>query len=237
MKTRKEDVEKQDCERKAFARLTEKLKRDDPRLPICILADSLYACEPVFRLCEGAKWEWLLRFKDGSIPSVGEEADRLYKEGSFVELEEKEVRYVNGVSGNQRDVNLVRLEEQDQKGERKTFQFLTSLRLSKGTAEEIGRYGRDRWKIENEGFHTQKKHRYYIGHVFSHDDTAMKNHYLLTQVADILMQLYEHGTAILKRLRCGIKEISSLLLDSICKRTLTEEDITKLREPIQIRFL
>lgn len=47
-----EEVEKQDCEIKAFHRLTEKLKKTYPRLPICVLGDSLYACESVFKCCD-----------------------------------------------------------------------------------------------------------------------------------------------------------------------------------------
>ena len=46
------EMDKQDCERKACARLMEKLKRQFPRLNICLCADSLHACEPFFRKCE-----------------------------------------------------------------------------------------------------------------------------------------------------------------------------------------
>ena len=45
-----EGVPKQDCELKAFHRLAKKLKDTYKRLPICILGDSLYACESVFML-------------------------------------------------------------------------------------------------------------------------------------------------------------------------------------------
>ena len=45
------EMEKQDCERKAGVRLMEKLKKQFPRLNICLCADSLYACEPFFRKC------------------------------------------------------------------------------------------------------------------------------------------------------------------------------------------
>ncbi|MDR2087079.1 MAG: hypothetical protein LBP72_07875 [Dysgonamonadaceae bacterium] len=41
--------DKQDCERKAFLRLTEKLKKQYSRLPICILADGLYPYENAFQ--------------------------------------------------------------------------------------------------------------------------------------------------------------------------------------------
>ena len=47
----KQNVDKQDCERKAFARLVRHLKQDFPQLRICLLLDSLYACGPVFDLC------------------------------------------------------------------------------------------------------------------------------------------------------------------------------------------
>ena len=47
--------------------------------------------------------------------------------------------------------------------------------------------GRSRWKIENEGFNNQKNGIYRIGHINSRNSTAMKNHYLLTQIADMAM--------------------------------------------------
>ena len=85
-----EDVSKNDCEAKAFRRLAERLKKEYPRLPVCVLADSLYASEPVFEKCiRDNGWHILLRYKEGSIPSIAEEyrsiADillQLYEKGS-----------------------------------------------------------------------------------------------------------------------------------------------------------
>jgi len=42
---------KEDCEKKAFARLAPRLHRDFPQLRICLLLDALYANGPVFDLC------------------------------------------------------------------------------------------------------------------------------------------------------------------------------------------
>lgn len=67
------EAEKQDCERKACWRLFKKLKKEFPRLLLCICGDSLYACENFFKECKGKHWHYLLRFKKGSIPSVYEE--------------------------------------------------------------------------------------------------------------------------------------------------------------------
>ena len=37
------------------------------------MADSLYASEPVFKCIKNNGWHFLIRYKDGSIPSVAEE--------------------------------------------------------------------------------------------------------------------------------------------------------------------
>lgn len=47
-----ETYEKQDCELKTFKRLAKRLKKNYKRLPICILGDSLYAVDPIFKLCK-----------------------------------------------------------------------------------------------------------------------------------------------------------------------------------------
>lgn len=78
--------------------------------------------------------------------------------------------------------------------------------------------------------------RYHIEHSNSHDYTAMKNHYLITQIADMIMQLYENGIKILKDFKKTAKEISSNLLEAIRTRKITDEDIVKLEKPIQVRF-
>lgn len=72
-----EENGKQDCERKACWRLMKRLKEKFPMLGICVCADSLYACERFFEECEDRKWHYILRFKDGSIPLVATEYQKL----------------------------------------------------------------------------------------------------------------------------------------------------------------
>ena len=69
---------------------------------------------------------------------------------------------------------------------------IETLKLLSGdrALKEMIHAGRERWKIENEGFNNQKNRIYGIRHLNSRNRTATKNHYLLTQVADIIMQLY-----------------------------------------------
>jgi len=126
------------------------------------------------------------------------------------------------------------VEEED--GSKKQYVFITNIRVTERKVEELACVGRSRWKIENQGFNNQKNIRYYIEHANSNNYTAMKNHYLLTQIADIIMQLYENGLQVFKLIKKTAKEISSELLETIRTRTLTDEDILQLAKPIQIRF-
>ena len=50
------------------------------------------ACEPFFRKCEEHQWQYLLRFKEGSIPTVGSE----YRTLREIEHNRKETRKENG---------------------------------------------------------------------------------------------------------------------------------------------
>lgn len=50
--------------------------------------------------------------------------------------------------------------------------------------------GRSCWKIEKERFNNKENGLYRIEHLNGKNSNAMKNHYLLTQISDILMQLY-----------------------------------------------
>ncbi len=46
-----ENVEKQDCELRAFYRMAKRIKKEYPKLPIIISADALYCVEPVIEVC------------------------------------------------------------------------------------------------------------------------------------------------------------------------------------------
>ena len=52
----------------------------------------------------------------------------------------------------------------------------------------------------------------------------MKNHYLLTQIADILMQLYLLWNPLVRDIKQSIKNTSSRLLESFRRRTVSVED-------------
>ena len=86
---------------------------------------------------------------------------------------------------------------------------------------------RGRWKIENEGFNNQKNGIYDIEHLNSRNNNAMKNHYLLTQIADIIMQIYLAWNPVVKEIKESIKNTSSKLLENFRRQTVTDEDVSE----------
>ena len=237
----KENPTKQDCELKSFKRLAESLKKMFPRLPICLLADSLYACDSVFNICKKNKWEFLIRYKDGSIPRLAAEYEEIkdmgeseeevvtvetvYKRKPKVKAIHK-MKWVNDLDYNGHIVTVMELEIEKNEKKWREFQWLSSMRITGKTAYAFAETGRKRWLIENEGFNIQKNHRYFITHANSLDYNAMKNHYLITQLADILLQLYECYIKDLRIIKRTISEISRSLLESIKRQSLNEKDLT-----------
>ena len=216
-----EEKRKQDCETKAFKRLSKKLKEAFPRLPIIILADSLYASEPVMDICRNNKWDFIIRYKSGSIPSITEEYEKIPEKETAGHAE-----FVNDIDYNGKPVNMLRYwEERVEKGEiaRTEFQWLTSIRLTQRNAEKTAGAGRKRWKIENEGFNRQKNWQGDITHACSHNANAMKNHYLMTQIADMVKQLYEWFYLKKNEIKKRQKNISSDLLKSLGGRKRPED--------------
>lgn len=129
-----------------------------------------------------------------------------------------------------------KLETKD--GKSRQFVFISNIiKVTKKKVEELVADGRSRWKIENQGINQQKNIRFNIEHVNSHDYKAMKDHYLLIQIADIIIQLYEKGSSVIKTMKKKVKEKSSNLLEAIRTRGLTDEDMTALEKPIQVRFI
>ena len=215
---------KQDCEIKAFGRLAEKIKKRFPRLPITILADSLYAAEPVFDICEENRWDYIIRYKEGSIPSIEEE----YRNISEKEISEN-AEYINEIIYKRKKLNVLKYQETKKKGEETVvtkFRWVTNIKVTKKNAEKIAFAGRKRWKIENEGFNRQKNWQGDITHACSFNENAIKNHYLMMQISDMIKQLYEWFFLKANEIKKLQKNISSELLASFGQQ-LTREDISK----------
>lgn len=226
-----ENVEKQDCEIRAFYRMAERIKKEHPKLPIIITGDALYACEPVISVCKANEWEYILRLKEDRLKLLGEEIKGLEQ----AETEETEIKYWNGLKYGE-----VRIEKQanvikyyDRKKETITeFLWVTSFKITEKNKEELVHFGRQRWKIENEGFNTQKNGTFDIEHIYSMNYNAMKAHYFFIQFAHTIRQLLEKGIKYIRELKMSIKEVSATLTQAL---TQTITNLTEHKK-IQLRF-
>jgi hypothetical protein len=234
------EAEKQDCELKACYRLMDRIKDAFPCLPICLTADSLYACEPFFKKAEENGWSYIVRFKDGSIPSVAKEFEAIkniesnYEEKTMENGEKNWYEHVNEISYGDRQVNMVAFGKKSKEVETE-FRFITNIKISKKNRKEIVAVGRNRWKIENEGFNTQKNHGYYIEHMFSKNYQGMKNHYYLIQIGHMISQIIESWKSLWKKTKQSNEQKHKRILESFKKDKL-KECIYELQRKIQIRL-
>ena len=202
-----------------------KIKGAFQRLPIILLADSLYASGSVIDICRDNGREFLIRYKDGNIPSIAEEYGLIPEKRAAGHAE-----FVNGIDYNGKPVNVLRFwEAKAVKGEavRTEFRWVTGIPITGKNAEKVAEAGRKRWKIENEGFNRQKNWQGDIAHACSWNAVAMKNHYLMAQISDMVKQLYEWFFLKRNGIEKRQKNISSELLESFGRLITEREDIFK----------
>lgn len=226
-----ENVEKQDCEIRAFYRMAERIKKEYPKLPIVISGDALYACEPVMNVCKNNKWEYILRFKRDRLKALGEEIEGIER----AEKEEKEIKYWNNLKyyevKRDKEANVIKYYEKEET-ETREFMWITSFKITDKNKEEIVYYGKQRWKIENEGFNMQKNGTFDIEHMYSRNYNAMKAHYFFIQFAHTIRQLLEKGLKYIKELKISIKEVSAAITQTLTQKLL---NLTEHRK-VQLRF-
>jgi len=243
-----ENVSKQDCEINAAKRLMKKIKKKFPRLKLCVLGDSLYAAEPIIEICKEYHWNYILNCRDGRQKNLtkdyayvleskenGEKRNLLGEEKGCA----KYVNHVEEITGKSFIANIFEYQYTKKikgKDTEVRFQWITDIELTERNIEAMVECARGRWKIENEGFNNQKNGLYRIEHLNSHNPNAMKNHYLLIQIADILMQLYLSGHKILKELKQGIKNTSSRLLETFRQATVSAEDVFYMQKYTTVHF-
>lgn len=226
-----EDETKQDCETKAFKRLAEKIKKEYPKLKIIISGDALYANKLVLEICKENGWKYIIRFKEGAIPSLYNEFETVVAKAneSTNESTIKDYEYVTGLDYQEEKVNIIKYTD-NKKGTE--FVYITDLPITNKNIKATINIGRRRWKIENEGFNIQKNGTFDIGHLYSKNQVAIKVHYLMIQIAHILRQLLEKGVTDIKELKLKLKEISQKLKEQLISTIIN----LTVHSKIQLRF-
>lgn len=176
--------DKQDCEQKAFLRLTEKLKRLYPRLPMIILGDALYMSEPVLNCCKENNWDYIFVQKDNGLDYTREEI-KLRPDKVDISHRNEHYQYLNDLEYNDHHLSWL-----SYKYANLYFAWYTSLEVNYKNIQALQQAARCRWKIENQGFDEQKNHGYNLKHQYSRiSPRARSNYYILLQIAHLLNQL------------------------------------------------
>ena len=218
------EYRKQDCELKAFRRLSDKLKKYYPRLPICIVGDGLYANNTVFDICENNDWKYIIVLQDDQLKCIQEEVDLIREKKPVEEKYEfkgdwritRQYRFHTGIkykehllywfSCNETKEKRIKSDTKNRQ-ETSTFEYVSNLEPTKETVPEFCSNGRLRWKIENEGFNTQKNGGYELEHKFFRNSyQGLKNYFTLLQIAHFINQLVEKSAVVIMAMKMHSKE-------------------------------
>ena len=224
------DKQKQDCETNAFKRMIKRIKKNYPRYKFIITGDGLYATTPIIKICKKYKWNYIFNLKPDRLKEINE----VFEDNINYQNETTHQDYYLSTNIKYKGIVLSAFKYIETKKKKTTvFRYISDLEIKDSNIKEIVSMGRKRWKIENEGFYTQKHRTFNISHLNSKNDTAMKNHYFFIQFAHTIRQLLEQGNILTKSLKLKIKEVSKLLLKVL---TSTTSDLNNLKNKFQLRF-
>jgi hypothetical protein len=228
---------KQDCELKALRRLLAGLRAEFPQVRLCLGGDGLYACGEGFQVASDYKCDYVYTFQPKRLPALWQDFQGLLRlcpdqrvEWTTPQGVRQVYRWVNGLqytdsAGRAWTFQAIACQETKPTGEQSEWSWVTSLEVNHATVVEVATHGgRERWRVENEGFNTQKNSGLNLEHAYSH--TCWKAYYFLLQIAHVLLQLVEKGS-LLRRLAQeqgkrtavelfgSLKNMAQRLLDSL----------------------
>jgi len=201
------DIEPQrpgEGEVKCAMRLLERILKDYPRAFDLILADGLYAQAPFFK--------FVIKHGKDVIVVLKDDRRELYKDAKSLFKREQAQVYENGPlrkecwdienfrSWDQIDVpvRVVCSRETKKVKRQRTKEFddeicewvwVSTIPKRRLGTEDFVKFGHDRWKIENNGFH-ELVNQWHADHVYRHDPVAIEAFGLTTMLAYILFHAF-----------------------------------------------
>ncbi len=198
------ELDKEDCELKSFARLSQRLKKEFPKLPLCLVADSLYCCQAIVATCQRFDWKYILTLKEGRQPTTWDETLRLLPLnranrlrlllGQDGQAGQQDFRWIENVILGQHQTHVILQGEITTQPSASLYAYITNFSqlTPQRVAVVVNRGGRERHLIEDT-FNTQKNNGIGLEHVFCAEVTASKNYYTMMQVAQTLWILTCRG--------------------------------------------
>jgi hypothetical protein len=246
--------DKQDCETRAFKRLTKRLRSEFPRLPIMLVLDGLYPNGPVFETCRGYHWQFMIVLQDKSLPAVWSEFNGLVKldPDNRVTMSwggrRQAFRWVNdiehcfGDNGRKHQkVHVVECTESwdeidsntgEQVAKTSRHVWISSEPLTKHNVHErCNLAARHRWNIEEQNL-TEKRQGYRYEHCFSQTWEAMKGYHYLMHLGHALNVLAQYSEALIEVVRQkGVQPFIRFIRDSLVHPWLDPEKLAKALPP------
>lgn len=224
------EKQKQDCETRAFKRMIKRIKSNFPKYKFIITGDGLYATTPIINICNMNNWFYIFNLKPDRLKEINDTFEGNIK--LFNETNKENYFLSSNIEFNNNLINVFKYVE-TKNNKITTFRYISNLQINNDNIDKIVQLGRNRWKIENEGFYTQKHRTFDITHLNSRNDNSMKCHYYFIQFAHTIRQLLEQGNLLTKSLNLKIKEVSAHLLNAL---TSTISDLNNLQTNFQLRF-
>lgn len=192
---------KQDCELNASKRMLPRFRKIYPRLPVRIIADSLYPSIGLIELCEKENLEYIFVLKDKRIPTLLAEFLTLVSmsEGNREIKETKEqivlTLWENDIDYKGKKINIIRQITKDKEtGKYSKWMWITNREITRNNLYKIIYCAKLRDYIENQGFREQKiTSGIDLEHVYSKDIKAIKVIYTIIQITHLILQIIEHS--------------------------------------------
>jgi hypothetical protein len=211
-------ADKQDCEQRAASRWMEQIAPQYSGWDLTIVADDLYATQPMIQRVLDGEMQYLVTAKEKSHPYLYEEIQSLEKLGELHRASytrwtgsqrlTNNYRWVNGVrlrnSDDSLNVNWVELTISDEQGKQRFHTaVITSHLISEENVQQLLQAARSRWKIENEDINTLKTKGYHFEHNFGHGKMFLAQTLLSLNLLAFLfhtvLQLHDKRCVLIRR--------------------------------------
>jgi hypothetical protein len=247
-----EEKQKQDCETKAFHRLSERLAKLLGKGCVSLVLDGLYATGPVISRCNEYGWDYMISLKQKCLTTVWEDFNGLRKIETNNTLEvqwgqrqqefnwSNDLEYIYGKNHKKLNLNLVTCREtwtdehprsgRKPKAMMTNYAWLSSKRITDDNVFELCTViARSRWRIENL-FHVLKNNGYNYSHCYSYNWNAMKGFHYLMKFGHFINVLIAHSEHLsvyvrIEGQRDFIQSIWNKIIEgkwSACKSSLVE---------------
>jgi len=197
---------KNDCERNAAMRFLDDLKREHPHLKLIVTGDGLFSNGPFIKRLLADNHQYILVAKEKDHKALFEEFRALPCREYEMKREKITHRFSwkNGLAINDSHldclVNVLEYWEENSKGKKQHWVWVTDIPLTQENVYQIMRGGRARHKIENETFNTLKNQGYQFEHNFGHGNKHLTTVFsYLMFIAFFVDQLQQLGCDAFKK--------------------------------------